>query len=226
MRGNKSTASRFKPGTTYFVPSLKIHKLAPEKIKPGCDIPVRLISCLQEGITKRSDVFIAQKWLKTLAKDYSKDMLTGTNDALRWLDDMEKESIKSNKHFTPFTFDFDSLYDRMTPDIVVQAVKDAMQYCRSSWTQEFRDWIIDVIKLSMKSVFGEFRGEFFEAVGGIATGGSISVELANIAVYFILKNVLFEDKKLMKDVVGVKRYIGDGAGSTQCQLEGLWLGRN
>ena len=153
-----------------------------------------------------------QKWLKTLAKDYSKEMLTDTNDALRWLDDMEKESIKSNRHFTPFTFDFDSLYDRLSPDIVVQAVKDAMQYCRPSWTQEFRDWIIKVIKLSMESAFGEFRGKFFKAVGGIATGGSISIELANIAVYFILRNILFDDKKLMKDVVGVKRYIDDGVG--------------
>ena len=61
---NKSTASRFKPGTTYFVPSLKIHKLSPENIKPGCDIPVRLISCLQEGVTKRSDVFIAHRWFE------------------------------------------------------------------------------------------------------------------------------------------------------------------
>ena len=47
---NKSTASRFKPGSTYFVPSLKIHKLAPEDLKPGCEIPARLISCLQEGV--------------------------------------------------------------------------------------------------------------------------------------------------------------------------------
>ena len=31
-RGNKSTASRFKPGTTYFVPSLKIHKLARKRL--------------------------------------------------------------------------------------------------------------------------------------------------------------------------------------------------
>ena len=37
---NKSTASRFKPGRTYFSPSLKIHKLKPEEIVPNCDIPV------------------------------------------------------------------------------------------------------------------------------------------------------------------------------------------
>ena len=32
---NKSTASRFKYGRTYYVPSLKIHKLSPEELIPG-----------------------------------------------------------------------------------------------------------------------------------------------------------------------------------------------
>ena len=68
---NKSTASRFKYGRTYYVPSLKIHKLPPEELIPGVDIPSRLITCLQEGVTKRSDVFIADKWLKDLERDCS-----------------------------------------------------------------------------------------------------------------------------------------------------------
>ena len=211
-RGNKSTASRFKPGTTYFVPSLKIHKLAPEDIVPGCEIPVRLISCLQEGVTKRSDVFIAHKWLKSLARDYSKDMLKDTNDALKWLEEMEKKSKKAKKSFTPFTFDFDSLYDRLDPDLVVKALEDAMESCRAHWSKGFMEWMIKVIRLSMESAFGEFKGRFFRAVGGIPTGGSISVELANIAVYFILKTEIFEDDKLMKDIVGIKRFIDDGVG--------------
>ena len=64
----------------------------------------------------------------------------------------------------------------------------------------------------MKSGYGEFIGRFFKAIKGIATGGSISVELANIAVYFVLKNVLFDDPKLMRDVIDVRRYIDDGVG--------------
>ena len=64
----------------------------------------------------------------------------------------------------------------------------------------------------MESAFGEFKGEFYKAIGGIPTGGSISVELANIAVYYVLKKVLFDDEKLMKDVISVKHYIDDGIG--------------
>ena len=48
LEGNKSTASRFKYGRTYFVPSLKIHKLKPEELLPGAEVPIRLITCLQD----------------------------------------------------------------------------------------------------------------------------------------------------------------------------------
>ena len=139
-------------------------------------------------------------------------MLSDSNEALSWLDEIEMKSKESQKHFNPFTFDFDSLYDRLRPDLVIEAVEDAIQSCRADWSLEFRNWLIDIIRLSMKSAFGEFKGSFFKAIGGIPTGGSISVELANITVYFILKKVLFEDNKLMKDIIGIKRYIDDGVG--------------
>ena len=45
----------------------------------------------------------------------------------------------------------------------------------------------------MKSSFGEFRGKFYKALAGIATGGSLSVDLANITVFFVLRTVLYDD---------------------------------
>ena len=57
----KSTSSIFKPGETYFNPSLKIHKMNISEIKPGCDRPARLITCLQDGVTNRSDIYLAEK---------------------------------------------------------------------------------------------------------------------------------------------------------------------
>ena len=107
-KNNKSTASRFKPGRTYFVPSLKIHKLKPEELVPGVDIPARLITCLQQGVTKRSDVYLVEKWLKSLERDYCEDLVTDTTDTLIWLENCDKRAKSTSKNFTPFTFDFDS----------------------------------------------------------------------------------------------------------------------
>ena len=54
----KSTLSHFKPGTSYYYPMLKIHKLNKEELVPGVRPPARLVTPLQEGISKRSDVLI------------------------------------------------------------------------------------------------------------------------------------------------------------------------
>ena len=80
----KSTASIYKRGDTYFNPSLKIHKMEINDIKPGCNPPSRLITCLQDGVTKRSDVFIAEKWLKPLQKDFCMDIVEDSMDVLVW----------------------------------------------------------------------------------------------------------------------------------------------
>ena len=105
----KSTASIYKPGDTYFNPSLKIHKMNIDEIKPGCDPPARLITCLQDGVTSRSDIFIAGKWLKPLQEQFCQDIVQDSIDVLNWLNDLDKMPEERKKSFKPFTFDFASL---------------------------------------------------------------------------------------------------------------------
>ena len=65
-----STSSHFKPGISYFYPSLKIHEHKKEQLTPGVEPPGRLITALQDGVTKRSDVFVAENFLRDLEKDF------------------------------------------------------------------------------------------------------------------------------------------------------------
>ena len=211
-KNNKSTSSRFKYGSSYFTPSLKIHKLKPEDIKPGCDVPIRLITSLQEGVTKRSDVFVAENWLRKLQEDYCADLVKDTIASLQWLEGFNKSNQIHNKRVTPFTFDFDSLYDRLDPDVVISALRDAMCTCRVDWPVEFKDWLISLIKLSIEASVGEFQNKFYVSRKGLPTGGSIIVELANIAVYYVMRTALYSDKELMKGIISIRRYIDDGVG--------------
>ena len=111
-KNNKSTSPHFKPGISYFYPMLKIHKLKREEVTVGADPPARLVTALQEGITKRSDVFLAKSFIQQLEKDFCNDLLKDTNGALLWLDDIDRtSSVASKKSFKSFTFDFKSLYD-------------------------------------------------------------------------------------------------------------------
>ena len=68
------------------------------------------------------------------------------------------------------------------------------------------------MQLSIDSAIGEYRGKFYRHKGGCLTGGSLSVQIANVAVFFVLNKVLYQDKSLMKDVIDIKRFIDDGVG--------------
>ena len=210
---NKSTSSWFKPGTTYFCPSLKIHKLREEDIIPGCIPPARLVSCLQEGVTKFNDVFIANKWLKNLENDYCSDLVKDTIDTLRWLDEVDRECTTVYKtNLKPFSFDFTSLYDSLSPQLVLLAVKHAINQCRPDWNPEFTEWLLSNIEHSMQSAIGTHKSKWYKPVNGVPTGGSISVPLANIAVYYALYNNVYSNDNLMTKIHSMKRFIDDGVG--------------
>ena len=208
-----STLSHYHPGKAYFQPSMKIHKLPKDQLKPGVEPPIRLITALQEGVAKRSDVFIAQMFLKDLEKDYCKDLLTDTTDALIWLDNINAtHNPNIKKSYKSYTFDYKALYDSLKPDLVVEALQEAMSECRPDWTPEFSAWIVDLVNLSLQASVGIFEGTWYRQKNGVPTGGSLCVQLANIAVYRIMNKVIYSDQQLMKKIAALKRYIDDGSG--------------
>ena len=210
---NKSTSSHLKPGTSYFYPMLKIHKLQKEELKPGVNPPSRLVTALQEGISKRSDVFIADRFLKELEQNYCKDLLKDTNNALSWLDSVNhRYPVNVKKNMKAFTFDFKSLYDNLKPELVKEAVKHAMQTCRRGWSTAKRKWILDLIDISLRSAIGKFKDNWYIQKNGVPTGGSLCVQLANITVFYIMNKAVYSNERLMQCIKELKRYIDDGAG--------------
>ena len=141
-----STHPHFRPGKSYFYPSLKIHKLQKAQLVPGVEPPVRLITAMQDGITKRSDVFLADRYLRLLERDFCRDLLIDSNDALLWLEKINS-SLDHNvkRRLCPFTFDFKSLYDSLSPCLVYEALEVAMDECRNEWSPEKKKWIIDLV---------------------------------------------------------------------------------
>ena len=212
--GNKSTASRFRPGIPYFYPMLKIHKLTPEQLKPGWDPPARLVTALKDGCCKRSDVFLAKKFFKDLERLYCGDLFKDTSSTLRWLDKINKNhSGNKKKMFKCFTFDFASLYDSLNPTLIMEALKHAIASIYDSWEEAQIGWVCDLVRLSIESSVGCYKGKRFRQRKGIATGGSICVELANITVFYVLNKILYsEPDHMMKSVESLKRYVDDCTG--------------
>ena len=87
-----------------------------------------------------------------------------------------------------------------------------MTSCREEWSEDFCSWLTSLVELSLRSSVGVFDGNWFIQLLGIPTGGSLCVQIANIAVYYILHKCVYSQPDLMKMIVSIKRYIDDGAG--------------
>ena len=207
------TKKRFKPGVAYCYPMLKIHKLRKEQLVPGVEPPARLVTSLREGIAKRSDVFIADRYLKALERDFCKDLLVDSSDALRWLDAADRNlSPDTKKTVNCFTFDFKALYDSLKPELVKEAVSHAMDICRPDWSDPFKRWILSLIDFSLRASVAKYKDSWWKQNNGIPTGGSLCVQLANIAVFYVMAKEVYDDPSMMQYVSDVKRFIDDGGG--------------
>jgi len=112
----------------------------------------------------------------------------------------------------PFTFDFKALYDNLNPDIVKKAVEHAIMTIYPVWSSKKRKWILDLIDVSLRASVGKYKGKFYVQKKGVPTGGSLCVQLANIAVYYIMNEAVYSKPALMNNVRQAKRYIDDGGG--------------
>ena len=208
-----STLPHFRPGNSYFYPTLKIHKVPVEQLVPGVEPPCRLITALQDGVSKRSDVYLADRYLRLLERDFCKDLLIDTNDTLWWLE-VVNNTLDHNqkKKLRPFTFDYKALYDSLSPELVCEALEVAMTEERDQWSADKKKWILSLVKLSLRSAVGQYGNNFYRQKKGVPTGGSLCVQLANIAVFYVMRKFVYEDQALMNKVPCLKRYIDDGAG--------------
>ena len=71
---------------------------------------------------------------------------------------------------------------------------------------------MDLVKLSLRSAVGQYGDSYYKQKKGVPTGGSICVQLANIAVYYVMREAVYNDESLMEMVPSLKRYVDDGAG--------------
>ena len=116
-----------------------------------------------------------------------------------------------------FSWDFSALYDNLSPKLVTEALKTAISELRRDWTPQFVNWIMSLVNLSLKSSFAKHGKNWFKSKIGIPTGGSLSVTLANIAVYFDLRKIIYDNSKCPKELYGLKRSVDHDVG-------GVWTG--
>ena len=210
-RFTKSTSDLFKPGITYGYALLKVHKLTIDQLRAKTLPPARFVSDLSRSLTVRSDKFIAWNFLQGLSKDFATDLVVDSTDALRKLEELSASGSVSDG-MQAFSFDVVSLYDSLSPALVLEALRYAITLLRPTWSLDFINWLYALINLSFEASFLVFRGKFYIGNYGIPTGGTLSVDLANITVKYVL-NEIFNSTKFFSDhILLFSRFVDDGMG--------------
>ena len=221
-----STKDTYKPGTPYGYPLFKVHKSTQQEIDEKKIRPSRFVTDLSNGVTARSDKFLVWKWLGPLARDYCSDLVRDSTEALCKLDSMEKSGLIKDDNYLSFSLDVVSLYDSLKHEVVLNALDDAIDTCRSDWSPEFRKWIKDMVILSFNSAVVQYDGNWYASVDGVPTGGIPSVDCGNIAVYYVLKNLIYKPEVRPIELTSFMRFVDDGTGFWQGSLDQFteWLG--
>ena len=148
-----------------------------------------------------------------MEKDFCKDLLKDTSDALRWLEEKNNTlSLETKKQIKFFTFDFKALYDSLEPDLVKEAVMHAMNTSRPEWSEGLKEWILALIDFSLRASVARYEDAWYRQKNGVPTGGSLCVELANITVYYVMFKRVYSQPHMMQNVEDIMRFIDDGVG--------------
>ena len=66
--------------------------------------------------------------------------------------------------------------------------------------------------LSLRSAYIKYGHQWFESEIGVPTGGKTSVDIANIAVFFVLNHLIYDPCGKPKELVHFIRFVDDGSG--------------
>lgn len=221
---NKSTLDLYKPGTPYFYILPKVHKFKDLcELTPGVVMPSRLVTALNQGLTVRGDKFISTNFLGPLAVDYCTDRMKDTTHFLRSIE----EFSAGNTNFSGYIVAVDvvSLYDNLSRSLIRKGLNDAISKHRPDWSENFIGWFLTMIENSMDSVFAKFGSKWYKMTDCVPTGHTLSVHLADIAVFSVFSLLIYTDEDLPLEFFA--RFVDDGTFLWSGSLDqfGVWISR-
>ena len=144
--------------------------------------PLGWVTNLSKGPTSRADKFVAVNYLQHLQQDYCADLIQDSTMFLQKLDAIE-ESVGMKNNYLIFNMDVEALYDSIKREHVNLAIRHAIEQCRKTWEEDFIEWLLGNINLSLDAAVAKFGGKWYQASGGVATGENF-VYILPILLYF------------------------------------------
>jgi hypothetical protein len=185
---DKNKAKQFpeyRAESPYAYPSFKIHKLTKEDITAKKIPPVRLIHA-----SKYSPLYRCEKWcsphLTRLSREYCGDeFLLDTKHLLNTIDELNNNNTWENQNIHLFTLDVEKLYPSIQPRYAEEAILDMLEDIKEE-DVKIGEALKKLVKLSFEESYITYKDEVFKSKIGIPTGGSLSRQIADVFLHWLL----------------------------------------
>ena len=178
-------APEYQPESPYAYPLFKTHNLSKEDIEKKRIPPNRSVHASKYG-----SLYRVEKWYSLYLTEISRafckeEFLLDTSELLKNLERLNELQVLENENASLFTLDVEKLYLSIQPELALQAIHDALN--ADETTHNLTKTAIEkFIKLSFDNAYVAYKDECFKCEIGIPTGGSLSRQIADIFLHWIL----------------------------------------
>ena len=204
-------APEYRAESPYAYPSFKIHKLSMEEIADKKIPPARLIHA-----SKFSPLYRCEKWcsphLTKMSRNYCEnEFILDTKHLLSMIDELNDSHTLSNENINLFTLDVEKLYPSIKPELAEEALNDLLADMDEE-NHNIATAVKEFVHLSFNESYITFKNDVFKPKVGIPTGGSLSRQIADTFLHWLLFKKIDQSIMNAEELRFWKRFIDDGIG--------------
>lgn len=178
-------APEYQPESPYAYPLFKVHKLTELEIAEKKIPPSRLVHASKFGPLYRMEKWVSP-YLTTISREFCKEeFILDTGDLIKNLNKLNEQGKIEQENVNLFTLDVEKLYPSIDPELAMKAINEILAKDTST-DKNIKTVIGHFIKLSFQNAYVSYKNETFKSKIGIPTGGSLSRQIADIFLHWIL----------------------------------------
>ena len=204
-------APEYQPESPYAYPLFKVHKLSKEDIVNKKIPPNRLVHASKYGPLYRMEKWTSP-YLTKISREYCKEeFILDTGDLINQFQNINQTGNLKNENVHLFTLDVKALYPSIQPELALQAIREVLSRDRTV-KRETKTAIAQFIELSFDNSYVVYNNECYKSKVGIPTGGSLSRQIADIFLHWILFHKMTPKLNIIQMIRFWRRFIDDCVG--------------
>ena len=157
-----------------------------------------------------------EKWCSPYLTKWSRnycntEFILDTKHILSMINELNDNNTLTNETFNLFTIDVEKLYPSIQPQLAEEAVTDLITNLDEE-SAAVAEAVKQFVKLSLDESYVTYKERVFKPKVGIPTGGSLSRQIADTYLHWVLFKKINPDIMTANELRFWKRFIDDGIG--------------